>query len=217
VDAEAVAFGVSYWVPWVQPPPRGLWGASGAAVMTTVSAWLEGVRKPAVSIDDVVLRYLAAFGPASVRDVQAWCGLTRLREVVDRLGSRLRRSRTDDGVELVDVPDGPLPDPDIPAPVRFLAEYDNVLLSHADRSRFSAGGDHVPLQGGPGGWCGTVLVDGLVQATWAARRDGAAMALAVRPSLPLAGPERAAVLDEGARLLGFLAPEREHDVGFVGR
>jgi hypothetical protein len=62
-----------------------------------------------------------------------------------------------------------------------------------------------------------VLVDGLVQATWAARRDGAAMALAVRPSLPLAGPERAAVLDEGARLLGFLAPEREHDVGFVGR
>ena len=216
LDAEAVAFGVSYWVPWVQPPPRGLWGASGAAVMTTVSAELGPVSAPA-SLDDVVVRYLTAFGPASVRDVQAWCGLTRLREVVDRLGPRLRRFRTEDGVELVDVPDGPLPDPDTEAPVRFLAEYDNVLLSHADRSRFDARGDHVPLHGGPGGWCGTVLVDGLVQATWAARREGAAMVLAVRPSLPLAAPDRADVLAEGARLLGFIAPGREHDVGFVGR
>jgi hypothetical protein len=217
LDAEAVAFGVSYWVPWVQPPPRGLWGASGAAVMTTVSSWLDGVRAPSASLDDVVVRYLTAFGPASVRDVQAWCGLTRLREVVDRLGDRLRRFRTEDGVELVDVPDGPLPDPDSPAPVRFLAEYDNVLLSHADRSRFAAGGDHGPLQGGPGGWCGTVLVDGLVRATWAARREGQVMVLAVRPSLPLAAPDRTDVAAEGARLLAFIAPGREHDLGFVGR
>jgi hypothetical protein len=216
LDAEAVAFGVSYWVPWVQPPPRGLWGASGAAVMTTVPAWLDGVGVPAASLDDLVLRYLAAFGPATIRDAQAWCGLTRLREVADGLGPRLRRFRTEDGAELLDVPDAPLPDPDIPAPVRFLAEYDNVLLSHDDRSRFSAGGDHVPLQGGPGGWCGTVLVDGLVLATWAARREGDAMFLGVRPSLPLAARDRAAVLDEGARLLGFIAPGRHHDAGFVG-
>lgn len=216
LDAEAIAFGVSYWVPWVQPPPRGLWGASGAAVMTTVSAWLDGVRAPAASPDDVVLRYLAAFGPASVRDVQAWCGLTRLREVVDRLGTRLRRFRTGDGAELVDVPDGPLPDPDTPAPVRFLAEYDNVTLSHADRSRIVPVADHAPLQGGPGGWCGSVLVDGLVQAMWAARRDKDAVVLAVRPSRPLSTADRGDVAEEGARLLRFLAPEREHDVGFVG-
>ena len=216
LDAEAVAFGVSYWVPWVQPPPRGLWGASGAAVMTTVAAWLDGVRVPPASPEDVVVRYLRAFGPASVRDVQAWCGLTRLREVADGLGSRLRRFRAEDGVELLDVPDGLLPDPDTPAPVRFLAEYDNVLLSHADRSRFASEGNHLPLQGGPGGWCGTVLVDGLVQATWAARREGEALVLAVRPSLPLSAGDRADVLEEGACLLQFLAPDREHDVGFVG-
>jgi len=215
LDAEAVAFGVSYWVPWVQPPPRGLWGSSGAAAMTTVSAWLAGVEVPPASLDDLVVRYLRAFGPASVRDVQAWCGLTRLREVVDRLGSSLRRFRTEDGAELWDVPDGPLPHPDISAPVRFLAEYDNVLLSHADRSRFAGGGEHVPLQGGPGGWCGTVLVDGRVQATWAARREGAAAVLTVRPSLPLAGFDRADVLDEGTRLLDFIAPGREHEVRIV--
>src|SRR5687767_5848505 len=188
LDAEAVAFGVSYWVPWVQPPPRGLWTGAGAAVMAPVDAELGPGGAPA-SLDDLVVRYLGAFGPATVRDVQAWCGLTRLREVVDRLGPRLRRFRTEDGAELYDVPDAPLPDPDTPAPVRFLAEYDNVVLSHSDRSRVVAEGDHVPLQGGPGGWTGTVLVDGMLRATWAARREDDATVLTVRPSDPLSAAE----------------------------
>jgi hypothetical protein len=215
LDAEAVAFGVSYWVPWVQPPPRGLWTGSGAAVMSTVDAWLGPVVAPA-SLDDLVFRYLGAFGPASVRDIQAWCGLTRLREVVDRLGTRLRPFRTTEGCELFDVPDGPLPDPDTPAPVRFLAEYDNVVLSHADRSRVVAEGDHVPLPGGAGGWTGTVLVDGLLRATWAARRDENSVVLTVRPSTDLSPDENQHVVEEGARLLGFLAPGRDHDVRVVG-
>jgi hypothetical protein len=213
LDAEAVAFGVSYWVPWVQPPPRGLWNGSGAAVMTTLEAWL-GDGAPG-SLDDLVLRYLGAFGPASVRDVQAWCGLTRLREVVDGLGSRLRRFRTEDGLELVDVPGAPLPDPDTPAPVRFLAEYDNVLLSHADRSRVVAEGSHVPLPGGAGGRVGTVLVDGLLRATWAARPQGDATVLTVQPSGILSSAEGTDVLAEGERLLGFLAPGRQHRLGFA--
>jgi hypothetical protein len=212
VDAEAVTFGVSYWVPWVQPTPRGLWKGSGAAVMVPVDAWLG--QGAVGSLDDVVLRYLGAFGPASVRDIQAWCGLTRLREVVDRLGPRLRRFRTEDGAELVDVPDAPLPDPDTPAPVRFLAEYDNVVLSHADRSRVVADADHVLLQGGTGGWTGTVLVDGLLRATWAARREGEVTALTVRPSDRLSSAEQAEVLAEGERLLGFLAAGRAHRIGF---
>jgi Winged helix DNA-binding domain len=210
-DAEAVAFVASYRVPWVQPPPRGTWTGAGAAVMAPTASWLGDGGAPAAP-DDVVLRYLAAFGPATVRDVQAWCGLTRLREVVDRLGGRLRRLRTGDGAELVDVPGAPLPDPDTPAPVRFLAEYDNVTLSHADRSRVVPDADHVLLEGGPGGWTGTVLVDGRVSATWAARRDGDATVLHVRPSLPLTGPQREELAGEGARLLAFLAPDRPHDL-----
>jgi Winged helix DNA-binding domain len=215
LDAEAVAFGVSYWVPWVQPPPRGLWGASGAAAMTTVAAWLGADTGDPMTPEELVTRYLTAFGPASVRDVQAWCGLTRLREAVDRLGPALRRFRTEDGAELVDVPDGPLPDPDTPAPVRFLAEYDNVLLSHADRSRVIDAGDHVLLHGGPGGWTGTVLVDGLMRATWAAGRQGEATVLTVRPSVPLTSADRADVATEGRRLLEFLVPARSHDVRFL--
>jgi hypothetical protein len=180
--------------------------------MVPVDAWL-GEGAPG-SLEDFVLRYLGAFGPASARDIQAWCGLTRLREVVDRLGGRLRRFRTEDGVELVDVPDGPLPDPDTPAPVRFLAEYDNVVLSHADRSRVVADADHVLLQGGTGGWTGTVLVDGLLRATWAARREGDATVLTVRPSTPLSPSERDEIVAEGEHLLGFIAAGREHRLAF---
>jgi hypothetical protein len=216
LDAEAVAFGVSYWVPWVQPTPRGLWTSSSAAVMALVSAELGETTTP-MSLEDLVTRYLAAFGPASVRDVQAWCGLTKLREVVYRLGPRLRRFRTDDGAELYDVPDRPLPDPDTPAPVRFLAEYDNVVLSHADRSRVVADADHLLLNGGPGGWSGTVLVDGLLRATWAARRDGDDMVLSVRPSEAVTSSEAADVVEEGGRLLAFLAPGRGHDVRVLSR
>jgi hypothetical protein len=217
VHAESVGYGVSYWVPWVQPPPRGLWEASGAAVMTTLDAWVQvepARRPPPVSPDLLVTRYLRAFGPASVRDVQAWCGLTRLREVTDRMD--LRRYRAADGVELLDVPDGVLTAPDAPAPVRFLPEYDNVTLSHADRSRVVGDSSLEPLQGGTGGWVGTVLVDGLVRATWAARRTGELLELEVRVGGGLSAGERDEIEVEGTALLEFLAPGRGGDVRVAG-
>jgi hypothetical protein len=161
-------------------------------------------------LDRLVARYLGAFGPASVRDVQAWCGLTRLREVTDRMD--LRRFRSADDVELLDVPHAPLPEPAVPAPVRFLAEYDNVTLSHADRSRVVGDEPLQPLQGGPGGWVGTVLIDGLVRATWAARVIGPATSLEVRVAGGVTSAERSDVEEEGGALLGFIAPGREHDL-----
>ena len=215
VDAEAVAFGVGYWVPWVQPPPRGLWGAAGAPVLTPLDTWAgDGALPGPIALDRLVARYLSAFGPASVRDVQAWCGLTRLREVTD--GMPLVRYRTADGAELLDVPDGELLDPDTPAPVRFLAEYDNVTLSHADRSRVVGDDPLQPQQGGPGGWVGAVLVDGLVSAMWAARPTGEATVLEVRTARALTAAERADVDAEGRALLGFVAPGRTHDVRITG-
>jgi hypothetical protein len=217
VDAESVGYGVSYWVPWVQPPPRGLWTASAAAVMTTLDAWVQvepARRPPPMPPDVLVTRYLRAFGPASVRDVQAWCGLTRLREVTDRM--ELRRYRGPDGVELLDVPDGLLTDPDTPAPVRFLPEYDNVTLSHADRSRVVGDARLEPLQGGSAGWVGTVLVDGLVRATWAARRSGEVLELEVRAGGALQAGERGEIADEGGGLLDFLAPGRGGGVRITG-
>jgi hypothetical protein len=217
VHAESVGYGVSYWVPWVQPPPRGLWNASAAAVMTSLDAWVQVEptrRPPPMPPDLLVTRYLRAFGPASVRDVQAWCGLTRLREVTDRM--ELRRYRSPDGVGLLDAPDGALTGPDTPAPVRFLPEYDNVTLSHADRSRVVGDARLEPLQGGSAGWVGTVLVDGLVRATWAARRSGEVLELEVRAGGALQAGERGEIADEGGGLLDFLAPGRGGGVRITG-
>jgi hypothetical protein len=210
VDAEAVTYGVSYWVPWVQPPPRGLWGVPGPPVMTPLDSWAGDDGSAAMPLDRLVTRYLGAFGPASVRDIQAWCGLTRLREVTEEM--ELLRYRSENGLELLDVPGASLADPDAPAPVRFLAEYDNVTLSHADRSRVIGDAPLQPLQGGPRGWVGAVLVDGLVSATWAARRAGDGTALEVRVARDLSRSERADVELEGRALLAFIAPGREHDV-----
>ena len=115
------------------------------------------------SLEDLVLRYLAAYGPASVLDVQAWSGLSHLREIVDRLDARLTTLRDENGGELFDLPEAPRPGVDTPAPVRFLPEYDNVLLSHADRSRIVSDEDRRHLMSVNGIIPGTVLVNGTVR------------------------------------------------------
>lgn len=211
-DVEALGYAASYLLPLVQLPPRGVWGAGGPTVWTTVEHWLGRSLQARPSVPRMVLRYLAAFGPATVADMQAWCGLTRLREVTDGLGAKVREFRDEQGACLLDLPDAPRPDPDLPVPPRFLPEYDNVLLSHADRSRFLAAGRLPPLPPGAGASRGTVLVDGRYEADW---RVGPRV-LHVTPLAPLTRAGRAAVAEEGARLLAFLRPDGDGDVRVAG-
>ncbi|HEY2686954.1 MAG TPA: crosslink repair DNA glycosylase YcaQ family protein [Streptosporangiaceae bacterium] len=137
-------------------------------------------------------------------------------EFAERLRPRLRVFRGADGRELFDLPDAPRPDPDIPAPPRFLPEYDNVLLSHADRSRIIPGRRSVPLPPGHGGSRGTVLVDGFWAATWRADRADGGAVLRVEPFTPLGRGQAGAVTAEAARLLAFVAPDDTCDVQFEG-
>src|SRR5215467_7662904 len=166
-EPAALAQVVRSYVPLVQVPPRAVWGRSGAAAHTSAEAWLGRPIDGEGNRQDLILRYLAAFGPASVMDVQAWSGLTRLAEVAGRLGDRVVRFRAESGRELLDLPDAPRPDPDTPAPVRFLPDFDNVLLSHADRSRVMDDDVRRMLQRRDGAVPGSVLVDGRVAAMWA--------------------------------------------------
>ncbi len=169
-DATALAYAVRYLVPAVQTPPRGIWGASGPAAFASIQGWLGSELDDAPSAEEMVLRYLAAYGPASVNDVQAWCWLTRLREVIERLRPRLVTFRDEHGVELFDLPDAPRPDAATPAPPRFLPEYDNALLSHADRSRIIADEHRQRVF-----TKGALLVDGFVRGAWTlARKRGEA-------------------------------------------
>ena len=114
-----------------------MWRHRSQVVVTTAESWLDRPLATRPVLEGVVERYLGAFGPALPADVAAWSRLTGLREVLEGMGGRLRRFRDEHGRVLFDVPDGPLAHPDTPAPVRFLPEYDNALLSHDDRSRFT--------------------------------------------------------------------------------
>jgi hypothetical protein len=200
-------------VPLVQVPPRGVWGRSGPIAHTSITAWLGDPPPERPTIDAVVLRYLGAFGPASVMDAQAWCGLTKLREVFERLRPSLVVFRDPGGRELFDLPGAPHPDPDTPAPPRFLYDYENLLLSYADRSRAISAelvrGFSIRTQES----LSTFTLDGFVAGTWTIRREGRTATVVITPIDRLARRDEVSLTDEGARLLAFAAADASgHDI-----
>jgi hypothetical protein len=208
-DPQSLAVAARCRLPLVQVTPRGLWGRSGQVALTTAEHWLGRPAEPAPETEAVVLRYLAAFGPASVKDMQTWAGLTRLRDAFDRLRPRLVTFRDDNGVELFDLPDAPRPDPDTPAPPRFLPEFDNLLLSHADRTRVIPPAHRGSTWQGNVSHC-TLLVDGFLAGLWRLTAD----ALVIEPFGTLGRTERDRTLAEAERMLRVLHPGTPYDIRF---
>jgi hypothetical protein len=204
-DPSALAYAATYHIALCQVPPRGIWGTNGPAAWAPVESWLGAPLRP-VPVDALVLRYLGAFGPARVADIQLWSGLTRLHEVADRLP--LRTFRGEAGQALYDLPNAPRPPEDVPAPPRFLPAYDNLLLSHNDRTRVIPHNRPVPLPPGNGATDGTFLVDGRWQGTWQIRDQ----TLRIQPFTKLRPPDRDALLAEAAQLCAFVAPQAKYDI-----
>ncbi|MEV7421398.1 winged helix DNA-binding domain-containing protein [Streptomyces sp. NPDC091212] len=199
---------VAALVPMVQLPPRGLWHRSAGVRNLPLATWLERDIDPLPTGDgdpvgqQLLRRYLAAYGPAAGADLRAWCGLAGLPAAVKAAREELVVFRDERGRELFDLPDAPRPHPDTPAPVRFLPAFDNAILGYHDRGRVI----DVPHLGLSVAGHRTVLVDGRVTATWAVRDHR----LRISPLRALTAPEQEAVRAEAQGLATFLDEGIEH-------
>jgi hypothetical protein len=202
---DALAWSVQCLVPIVHPPPNGTWRRGGATPFALAAEWLG---RPLADPDParLVRRYLAGFGPATVRDVQAWSGVRGLGEVVAEMPDLVRLPG-----DHYDLPDRADPDPDTPAPVRLLPEFDDLIVAYADRTRLMP--DEYRKRICVGSMvAATVLVDGFVRGSWQLRlaRDRAVLSVELFERLPES--DRDAVAAEAARLLEFAAPDVEREV-----
>jgi DNA glycosylase AlkZ-like len=202
-DADALAYAVRYLVPLVQVTPRGVWGRTLAPTVTTLARWLGREPSAEGTLDELVLRYLRAFGPASSADVRAWSWLRDVRAIVDRLRPRLCAYRDERGRTLYDVPDAAFADPSTPAPVRFLPQYDNVFLSHADRGRIM---DAVTW-GSSFAHRGAFLADGFLAGSWKLAKHGSTATLTVDIHAPVRPKLHRQIREEAEALLTFLTPQ----------
>ncbi|GAA4228267.1 hypothetical protein FHR32_007469 [Streptosporangium album] len=208
--------GVRSTVALVQVPPRGIWGVGGQPAHSSAEVWLGRPLDGRASVEEMIRRYLAAYGPAAVMDIQQWSGMTRLGEVVRGMG--LRTFVTEDGAELVDLPEASRPDPDTPAPVRYLSEFDNMLLSFSDRTRTRIMADEYRRRVFTvnGIIRATVLVDGSVRGMWKVAAKRGEAVLEVELFQPVTAAERGALEQEGMRMLDFVAASATaRDVRFV--
>jgi hypothetical protein len=203
-DPESLVSALRVWAPLVQVPPRGLWGESGGPRYAFADDWLGAPLAEDPDPAWPVRRYLAAFGPATPADMQKWSGLTGLKRVF--AGLDLRAYTAEDGRVLYDLPDAELADPATDVPARYVADFDNLLLSHADRTHILGDVPKARVITANGLVRGTVLVDGFVGGTWVFERAKGAAAVVVTPFAKLRSADRDALAVAGERLLAASDP-----------
>jgi hypothetical protein len=203
-------------IPLVQVPTDDTWGYPSSPRFALAETWLGKKVASDPPATGLVLRYLAAFGPGAASDVETWSGMRGLKEVVESLRPKLVSLRDERKREIFDLPKAPRPPADTPAPVRFLPDFDNLVMAHADRRRFLADAHrrqvYLPgLRLAP-----TLLVDGFVAATWGVTRAKGTATLTVDAFEPLSKKVQAEAAAEGERLLHFVEPEaKAFDVAFA--
>ena len=217
-DERALGYAVRMRLPLVQvPSPDAEWGWDAKAPFALADEWLgaspPSAATPADGADVLVRRYLAAFGPATVTDAAAWSGLRGLRDAFERLRPELVTFRDERRRELFDLPDAPRPGEDADAPVRYLQEFDDLVLAHDDRTRVVADAHRGRIVSRNLQVAATFLVDGAVAGTWKVARARGTATLVLQPFTTLATPARRALHDEGVRLLAFAEPDaRGHEI-----
>ncbi|QKV75694.1 winged helix DNA-binding domain-containing protein [Amycolatopsis sp. Hca4] len=197
-------------LPLVQTPPRAIWGKAGQTTYACLDEWV-GAPLPPPSPASLISRYLRAFGPATVADVQTWAGITRLGEVASSMD--LRRYRDPDGRELLDLPELTVPDEDVPAPPRLLGPFDQMILSYADRTRIISDADRKRVISQNGLVKGTLLVGGRVCGFWEIKAAKKAAVIELSPFEKLTKRDTAALEKSAGELVQWAEAAAEtHEV-----
>ena len=189
-------------------PTDAPWGYPSVADFTLADEWLGGPVPEDGTPEQLVLRYLAAFGPASAADAQTWSGLQGLAPVFEALRPQLLVFKGESGRrELFDLPGAPRPGEDVPAPARLLPEFDNLVLAHADRTRLLDDAHRGALVTKNLRVRAAFLWDGMVAGTWEVQRRRGAVTLVMTPFRPLPAQAAKALTAEGEALLRFAADD----------
>jgi hypothetical protein len=198
VNPRGLGYAARTHLPLTMVPTADRWGFPRDARFALAEAGEDEAPEP------LVRRYLAAFGPASAADAQTWSGMRGLKDVLARTRDRLEAFEDENGRELFDLPDAPRPDEDAPAPPRFLPEFDNLVLAHADRTRLLDEQHRPRVVTKNLRVKATFLVDGRVAGTWKSERKGKKATLALEPFARLRKADAAALVQEGEALLRFV-------------
>lgn len=215
-DERAMGYAVRTSLPLVTIPDDSTWGFRADSSFGLAESWIGKPLSNREQTESLVLRYLEAFGPATAADVKTWSGLQGAQPVLDSLRPKLLVLRDERKRELFDLPQAPRPEEDTPAPPRFIAAFDNLILSHTDRSRIVPA-EHRPriatknLQVLP-----TFLVDGFVAGTWGSKISRNIATLTISPFARLAKPVKADLSGEAEKLIRFMEPEaKKFEVEFA--
>jgi hypothetical protein len=215
-DIGVMRYAVRTHIPLVQVPVPKAWSFPGNPQFALAESWLGKKVPPGDHFEELILRYLAAFGPASVTDIQAWSGFGKLKERIEKMRPELTVYRDEHRRELFDHPAMNIEDPETPAPERFLPEFDNVLLSFSNRTRVVAD-EHRPKVYVPVLRVrATILVDGFVAGTWKTEKAKGTTTLKIEPFARLSKASRLALTEEGEGLVRFIGYDtKNHAVQFV--
>lgn len=207
VNDRALGYATRLCVPLVMVPTQDRWAFPRTSQFTLADTWLGESPAAEAAMDELMLRYLAAYGPASAADAQTWSGLAATGEALDRLRPGLRVFTDDKGRELFDLPDAPRPGEDVPAPARFLPEFDSLVLAHADRRRIIADAHRPSLITKNLRVRAVFLWDGFARGIWETEYKRKVATLRLRPFEPLPRTALDELTAEGESLLRFLEPD----------
>jgi len=206
-DERAMGYAVRLHLPLILAPEEHDWSFRADGDFGLIEGWSEEPDELSRNTRALVLRYLATFGPASTADVQAWSGMRGLAPILEELRPQLEVFRDERKRELFDLPDAARPSEELEIPARFVADFDNLVLSHADRTRIIAD-EHRPIVVTKNGLVlPTILVDGFVAGTWKTAATRKIATLTISPFAPLPEAAREELAAEGEGLIRFVHPD----------